>query len=259
MSKIKDSIKTKKKAFVPFLVAGYPDLTTTLQTMQEMADNGASVIEIGVPFSDPVAEGPVISAADEMALKAGITITDAFQLVADFRKTNETPVVFLTYANVVFHYGYANFFAKAEEAGLNGIIIPDIPYEEQKELQPYAKQHGVDIISLIAPTSMARVEKLAKDAEGYIYLVSSPGVTGERECFSKELQPIIAKIRSITDTPILIGFGISDAKQAKEMAALADGAIIGSAIVRRMTEYGVGCSQQIGAFTKEIVDAISHA
>lgn len=218
--------------------------------------NGADVIELGIPFSDPAAEGKVIEAADMVALQGGVTLEDAFHLVKRFKASHDVPVVFLTYANPVHHYGYDAFFRRCKEDGVDGVIVPDIPYEEQREIKPFADAYHIDIITLIAPTSEDRIVTLAKEATGYIYLVSSLGVTGERANITTDISAIVDKIRPVTDTPVLIGFGIGTAEQAKDMAAVSDGVIIGSAIVRRMTEAGGKSPTIIGDFTKEIVEAI---
>lgn len=258
MSKIKEAIIRDKKAFIPFLVTGHPTEDVTLATMKTMAANGATVIELGIPFSDPVAEGPVIEAADVVALKAGTTLDSAFTIVKTFKQECATPVVFLTYANPVYHYGYDDFFARCQKDGVDGIIIPDIPYEEKEEVLPYAKKYGVDLITLIAPTSADRVRTLAAEATGYIYLVSSLGVTGERETITTDLKQIVTDIRKVTDTPVAIGFGIGTVGQARTMGAVSDGVIVGSAIVRRMTDAGEDSPTIIGDFTEEMVTAIKE-
>lgn len=256
MSNIKKAILNSKKAFIPFLVTGHPTEEITLATMKEMSKNGATVIELGIPFSDPVAEGPVIEAADLVALNNGTTLDSTFQLVKTFKNEFSTPVVFLTYANPVFHYGYEAFFARCQSDGVDGVIIPDIPYEEQGEILPFAKKYDVDVITLIAPTSLDRVRTLAAHATGYIYLVSSLGVTGERDTITTDLKHIVDDIRTVTDTPVAIGFGIGTEEQARHMGAVSDGVIVGSAIVRRMTDVGAESPQVIGEFTKNMVEAV---
>lgn len=256
-SKITIAIRQAGKAFIPFLVAGDPDLDTTLETMKEMARNGAAIIEVGIPFSDPIAEGVVIQAADLRAMKNGITIDMVCDIVARFKEEFETPVVFLTYANPVFRYGYDAFCQRCVEAGIEGFIIPDMPYEESGELRPFADKYGLDLITLISPVSRERVRKLAKQATGYIYLVSSLGVTGVRSNLSLDIASIVEEIRTITDTPVAVGFGIGTPEQARQMSLISDGAIVGSAIVKRMEEHGTESPAVIGKYTKSMAEAVA--
>ena len=227
-----------KKAFIGFLTAGYPDADSTVKFVLEMERAGADLIELGIPFSDPTAEGVVIQNANIAALKAGMTTDGVFDIVERIREVSQIPLAFMTYANPVFHYGYDKFFARCEKLGVGAIIIPDIPYEEKAEVEEPAKAHHVAVISMIAPTSEERIKKIASGAEGFIYVVSSMGVTGVRNEITTDLSSIIESIRSATDTPCAIGFGISTPKQAKEMAAISDGAIVGSAIVKIIAEHG---------------------
>ena len=256
MSKIASAF-ADKKAFIPFITCGDPDLQTTAACVREAVKNGADLIELGIPFSDPTAEGPVISEANIRALQGGIKTKDVFELVKELRKDVTVPMVFMTYANVVFSYGAEKFIGTCEEVGIDGIILPDLPYEEKDEFLPICKAHGVDLISLIAPTSKNRVEMIAKEADGFIYLVSSLGVTGERSKITTDLADIVSHIRSVTDVPVAIGFGISTPEQAKEMAALSDGAIVGSAIVKIIGKYGKEAPSHVGEFVRSMKDAIS--
>ncbi|MCR4586225.1 MAG: tryptophan synthase subunit alpha [Lachnospiraceae bacterium] len=237
MSKIYKAFENKK-AFIPFITCGDPDLETTKKCVLEMIKAGADLVELGIPFSDPTAEGPVIQGANEIALKGGVTTDKVFGLVRELRKETDTPFVFMTYANVVYSYGAEKFMAECEEAGIDGIILPDVPFEEKEEFLPYCKKYGVDLISMIAPTSSDRIAMIAKEAEGFIYVVSSLGVTGTRSEITTDLDSIIKVIRENTDIPCAIGFGISTPEQAKKMAAISDGAIVGSAIIRILEESG---------------------
>lgn len=237
MSKITE-IFQDEKAFIGFLTAGDPSKEKTIEFILAMDSAGADLIEIGIPFSDPIAEGPVIQDANLRALSKGINTDDIFDLVIDVRKKSNIPLVFLTYINPVFYYGYEKFFKKCKDVGINGIVIPDLPYEEKGEISKIAKIYDVDIISLIAPTSKDRIRMIAKDATGFIYLVSSMGVTGVRSKIKTDLEEIIGEIRNVTDVPIAVGFGINTPKQAKNISKIADGVIVGSAIVKLIEEYG---------------------
>ena len=236
MSNIKKAFENKK-AFIGFLTAGDPSLEKTKEYILEMERAGADVIEIGIPFSDPIAEGPVIQAANVRALKAGCTLPKIFDMVEEVRKETQVPLVFLTYANPVFHYGYDAFCKKCQEVGVDGFIIPDIPYEERGELEGFAKKYDLDFITLIAPTSKNRIAALAKNTSGYIYLVSSMGVTGMRDQLKTDISEIVQEIGKYTDTPIAVGFGIHTREQVKEYQKEADGVIVGSAIVRLIEEH----------------------
>ncbi len=248
-----------KKAFIGFLTAGYPDADSTVKFVLEMERAGADLIEIGIPFSDPTAEGVVIQNANIAALKAGMTTDGVFDVVKRIREVSEIPLAFMTYANPVFHYGYDKFFAQCEKLGVGAIIIPDIPYEEKAEVEEPAKAHHVAVISMIAPTSEERIKKIASEAEGFIYVVSSMGVTGVRNEITTDLSSIIESIRSATDTPCAIGFGISTPKQAKEMAAISDGAIVGSAIVKLIAEHGTEAAPFLYEYVKSMKEAVAEA
>lgn len=245
-----------KKAFIGFLTAGDPSAKKTVEYILEMEKAGASLIEIGIPFSDPIAEGPVIQEASIRALKAGMTTSGVFEIVKEVRKVSNIPLVFLTYLNPVFYYGYEAFFKKCQETGVDGIIIPDLPYEEKQEVESICSGYGVDLISLITPTSLARAKMIAKEAKGFIYLVSSLGVTGMRNTITTDLQSIIDEIRSVTNTPIAIGFGINTTKQAKHFSEMADGVIVGSAIVKMIGQHGDQAKETIFNYVKEMSNAI---
>lgn len=257
MSKIREAF-AQKKAFVGFLTAGDPSLEKTEEYMMEMERAGASLIEIGIPFSDPIAEGPVIQEANIRALSAlgGCNTDMVFDMVERVRPKVSVPLVFLTYLNPVFTYGYEAFCKRCKEAGIDGLIIPDMPYEERGALDGIAKKYGVDIITLIAPTSRERIQMLAKDAAGYIYLVSSMGVTGVRNEITTDIAEMAAQIRAVSDTPIAVGFGISTPEQAKKYSETADGVIVGSAIVKLIAAHSENAGGAIYEYVKSMVDAI---
>lgn len=245
-----------KKAFIPFITCGDPDLETTAKIVREAVANGADLIELGIPFSDPTAEGPVIQGANIRALKGGVTTDKVFDLVIELRKDVAIPMVFMTYANVVFSYGGDKFISTCKEIGINGLILPDLPYEEKEEFLPLCRKYGVDLISLIAPTSENRIAMIAKEADGFIYLVSSLGVTGTRSEINTDLKSIVDVIRQNSSVPCAIGFGISTPAQAKKMADIADGAIVGSAIIKIIEQYGKDAPRYVGEYVKSMKDAI---
>ncbi len=255
MSNIKKAFENKK-AFIPFITCGDPDLETTAKIVREAVANGASLVELGIPFSDPTAEGPVIQGANLRALNGGVTTDKVFDLVRDLRKDVTVPMVFMTYANVVFSYGSDRFFKTCSEVGIDGIILPDLPFEEKEEFLNDCHKYGVDLISLIAPTSKDRIAMIAKEAEGFIYLVSSLGVTGTRTEINTDLESIVKIIRENSTVPCAIGFGISTPEQAKKMASVSDGAIVGSAIIKIMEKYGKESPKYVGEYVKTMVDAI---
>ena len=243
------------KAFIPFITCGDPSLEITEQLVLAMAESGADLIELGIPFSDPTAEGPVIQAASQRALAGGVTTDKIFEMVRRLRQKTNIPMVFMTYANVVFSYGADQFLGTASRLGIDGIILPDLPYEEKGEIASYARENGVDIISLIAPTSKERIQMIASEAEGFIYVVSSLGVTGMRSEIKTDLNAIIEDIRDVTDIPVAVGFGINTPKQAENISKIADGVIVGSAIVKIIEEHGENAADAL----KEYVSSMSKA
>lgn len=257
MSKISKAFENGK-AFIPFITCGDPDLETTAKVVREAVKNGADLIELGIPFSDPTAEGPVIQGANIRALAGGVTTDKVFDLVKDLRRDVEIPLVFMTYANVVFSYGAERFMSKCRETGIDGIILPDLPFEERDEFLPVCREYGIDLISLIAPTSESRVAMIAKEAEGFIYLVSSLGVTGERREITTDIAKIVSVIRENTSIPCAVGFGISTPEQAKKMAALSDGAIVGSAIIRILEKYGRDAAEHVGEFVRGMKEGVGR-
>ncbi len=244
------------KAFIAFITCGDPDLTTTAEVVKEAVRNGADLIELGIPFSDPTAEGPVIQGANIRALKGGVTTDRIFDFVRELRKEVTVPMVFMTYANVVFSYGSEKFIAACKEIGMDGLILPDVPFEEKEEFQSICDQHDIDFISLIAPTSENRIAMIAKEAKGFLYIVSSLGVTGTRTEIKTDLSSIVEVVRQNTDVPCAIGFGISTPEQAKKMAGLSDGAIVGSAIIKILEKYGTEAPKYVGEYVKSMKDAI---
>lgn len=255
MSKIKSAFKNNK-AFIPFITCGDPDLETTEKIVYAAAENGADIIELGIPFSDPTAEGPVIQGANIRALAGGVTTDKIFEMVSRLRKNTDIPLVFMTYANVVFSYGAEKFISRCGEMGIDGLILPDLPFEEKDEFLPICHEYGVDLISLIAPTSANRVEMISKNAEGFIYIVSSLGVTGTRSEITTDLNSLVSVVRKNTDVPCAIGFGISTPEQAAKMAAVSDGAIVGSAIIKIIEKYGKDSPKYVGEYVRSMKDAI---
>lgn len=255
MSKIKTAFE-KGKAFIPFITCGDPDLETTAAAVRAAAANGADLIELGVPFSDPTAEGPVIQGANLRALKGGVTTDKIFAFVKELRQDVKLPMVFMTYANVVFSYGAEKFISTCKEIEIDGLILPDLPYEEKEEFLPVCHKYGVDLISLIAPTSENRIAMIAKEAEGFLYIVSSLGVTGTRSEIKTDLSSIVKVVRQNTSIPCAIGFGISTPEQARKMADIADGAIVGSAIIKLLEKYGKNAPGYIGEYVKEMKAAL---
>ncbi len=246
------------KAFIPFITCGDPDLETTAACVRVCAANGAGLIELGIPFSDPTAEGPVIQGANLRALTGGVTTDKIFDLVRDLRRDVTVPMVFMTYANVVFSYGAERFISTCRQIGIDGLILPDLPFEEKGEFLPLCRQYGVDLISLVAPTSADRIAMIAREAEGFLYIVSSLGVTGTRSEITTDLASIVKVVRANTPIPCAIGFGISTPEQASKMASLSDGAIVGSAIIKLLAQYGREAPAHVGAYVRAMTEALGH-
>ena len=257
MNRIKSAFENKK-AFIPFITCGDPDLETTEKLIKAAEENGADLIELGIPFSDPTAEGPVIQAANIRALSAGTTTDKVFDMVKRVRETVKVPLVFMTYANVVYSYDAEKFMQRCVECGIDGLILPDLPYEERDEFAPVCKQYGIALIPLIAPTSHDRIAMIAKEAEGFIYVVSSLGVTGVRSEIKTDIGAIVKVIRKNTDIPCAVGFGISTPEQAKKMADLSDGAIVGSAVIKLMAQYGKDSPKYVGEYVKSMKQGITE-
>lgn len=257
MNRIESAFKNKK-AFIGFLTAGDPTFDASFENIMAAVRAGADLIEIGIPFSDPIAEGVVIQAADLRALNAGMTTDRAFELAEKVRRETDIPLVFMTYLNPVFRYGYDRFFKKCAEIGIDGLICPDLPFEEKAEAEGYAKAHGAAVISMIAPTSEERIKSISESAEGFLYIVSSMGVTGVRSEIKTDLSSIMESVRKYAKTPAAIGFGVSTPAQAEQMAKIADGVIVGSAIVKLVAEYGENAAPKIYDYVKEMADAVHN-
>jgi len=255
MSRIREAFKNGK-AFIPFITGGDPDIETTEKILYALYEAGADIIEIGIPFSDPIAEGPVIEAADERALKGGCTTDMLFGLVARVRADIGVPILFMTYYNPVFAYGAERFTKRCADCGLDGLIVPDLPFEEREELLMPCESKGLELISLIAPTSEERIAEIAKNSSGFLYCVSSLGVTGVRSKLGDSARHMIKLAKQAAGLPCAVGFGISTPEQAREMAEFSDGVIVGSAIVRMIAEHGRGCVEPVRAFAKEMKRAI---
>ena len=258
MSKIEKAFENKK-AFIPFVTAGDPTLDVTEQLLYEMQKAGADLIEIGIPFSDPTAEGPVIQEANERALAEGCTTDKIFDMLKRAKEKITVPMVFLTYVNPIFTYGKERFMKQCVESGIDGLIVPDMPYEEREELAPACEKYGVDIIPLIAPTSHERIKMIAKKAQGYIYCVSSLGVTGVRSEIKTDIGAMVKAVRETTDVPCAVGFGIATPEQAYKMAKVSDGAIVGSAIVKIIAKYGKDSVPYVGDYVKSMKEAVEKA
>ena len=254
--KIKDAF-TNGKAFIGFLTGGDPTIEKTIEYVLAMEEGGCDLIEIGNPFSDPVAEGPVIQKANQRALKNNTNTDDIFKAIEKIREKSNIPLVLLTYINPVFYYGYDKFFKKCKQLNINGIISRDLPYDEKDEILETANKYDVDIISLIAPTSSERIKMIAKDASGFIYVVSSMGVTGMRSEIKTDLKSIIKDIKEVTNIPTAVGFGINTPKQAEKISKIADGVIVGSAIVNIIGEHGENAAEPIKDYVKKMKNAIS--
>ena len=246
----------KGKAFIPFSTCGDPSLEITEQLGYAMEEAGADLIELGIPFSDPTAEGPVIQEANVRALRGGVTTDKVFDMVIKIREKTDIPMVFMTYANVVFSYGTERFIEKAAKVGMDGLILPDVPFEEKEEFDSVCKKYGLDLISLIAPTSHERITQIAKEAQGFVYCVSSLGVTGTRAKITTDIGAMVKLVKAAKDIPCAVGFGISTPEQAKKMAEQSDGAIVGSAIVKLCAAHGENCVPYVKEYVKSMKDAI---
>ena len=255
MSRI-DRAFAGKKALITFITGGDPDTDTSEKLITALEEAGADLIEIGIPFSDPVAEGPVIQAADERALANGCTTDKLFEMIAKVRGRTEIPLVFMTYLNPVFTYGKEKFLQKCRDSGVDGIIVPDMPFEEKGELSGLCEKYGVTLISMIAPTSAERIAMIAKEAEGFLYCVSSLGVTGVRGEIKSGAGAMIERAREVTDVPCAVGFGISTPGQARDMAQISDGVIVGSAVVNIIAEHGRDSAEYVRAYVKSLKDAL---
>ncbi len=255
MIKIADAFQNGT-AFIPFVTCGDPDLETTAGLVKAMAQAGADLIELGIPFSDPTAEGPVIQGANLRALSAGTTTDKVFELVKELRKSVAVPMVFMTYANVVFSYGADRFLSRAAQAGVQGLILPDVPFEEKSEFEPLCAKYGLELVSMIAPTSHQRITAIAREAQGFVYCVSSLGVTGVRSNITTDIGAMVSLVKQAKDIPAAVGFGISTPEQARAMAATADGVIVGSAIVKLVAQYGRESIPVVAQYVKTMKQAM---
>lgn len=247
------------KAFIPFIACGYPNLEISEEIIYALADNGADLIELGIPFSDPVAEGVVIQKASEEALKNGVSTEAVFDMVARVRKKCDVALAFMTYANVVFSYGSRAFMQKARDLGIVALLLPDVPFEEKKEFEGVCEEFGISLISFVAPTSIKRLEHITKQAKGFVYCVSSYGVTGVRETISSDVKSMVDSIKCIRDIPVVVGFGISTPEQAKVISQYADGVVVGSAIVKLCAQYGKDAPKHIGMYAKAMKQAMQES
>ena len=257
MSRIQEAFNGHK-AFIPFLTCGDPDLGTTEQLVLAMDAAGADIIELGIPFSDPTAEGPVIMAASERALKGGTTLDKIFDMINRIQPKVHAALAMMTYANVVFSYGTEKCLGNARDAGVSALILPDVPFEEKSEFAPACRAHGIDFISLVAPTSAERIQTIAKEAEGFVYCVSSLGVTGMRSEITTDVGEMVRRIREVTDIPAAVGFGISTPQQAADMAKKADGVIVGSAIVKLIAQHGRDAVKPVQEYVRAMKNAIAE-
>ncbi len=246
----------ERPAFIPFVTAGDPSLDVTEELIVAMAEAGADMIELGIPFSDPTAEGVVIQDANERACAGGVTTDDVFDMVARVRGRVDIPLVFMTYANVVYSYGIERFAARQEEVGMDGVILPDVPFEEKEEFDSVFAAHDLDVVSLIAPTSNERIRTIAGAARGFVYCVSSLGVTGVRTNITTDIGAMVSLVREVTDIPVAVGFGISTPEQASRMASLSDGAIVGSAIVKIIAREGEACVGPVTDYVRTMAEAV---
>lgn len=258
MNKI-ECVFDRKKAFIPFVTAGDPNLEVTEQLLLGMAQAGADLIEIGIPFSDPVAEGIEIQKADIRALESGTTTDKIFEMVKRVRKTLDVPLAFMTYLNPVYRYGAEKFMEKCMQCQIDAIIVPDMPFEEKQELQGFCDKYGVLLISLIAPTSKERIRMIAAQAQGFVYCVSSLGVTGVRSRIETNISEMVSLVKSAKEIPCAIGFGISTPEQAKKMAGQADGVIVGSAIIKLIEKFGADCVEPVKEYVREMKQAVREA
>ena len=255
MSRIQGAFQGKK-AFIPFITCGDPDFETTEQLVYAMEKEGAALIELGIPFSDPTAEGPVIQEANLRALTGGVTTDRVFETVEKIRKNSGIPLVFMTYANVVFSYGTERFVKRMKETGMDGLILPDVPFEEKEEFDSVCREHGIELISLIAPTSHERIRMIAEKASGFVYCVSSLGVTGTRSEITTDIGAMVRLVKETKDIPCAVGFGISTPEQAAQMCKSADGVIVGSAIVKLCGKYGKECIPYVSDYVREMAASI---
>ncbi len=257
MNRLDVALQKKTKDLVVFFTAGDPSLDTTVQLVLEAEKNGATIVELGIPFSDPVAEGEVISRASERSLQNGFKVDDLFYIVREIRKHSNIPLLFMSYINPIYFYGYDKFFKKCNEYLVDGVIIPDIPYEEQNEVKEYTKKHDLRLITLLAPTSDKRIKELASNSEGFIYTVSSLGVTGMRSEINEQIFEVAHSIKQHTNNKVFVGFGIGSKEQVSIYSQYFDGVIVGSAIVKIVEQHGINSIKYVGNFIKSLKEGLN--
>lgn len=255
MSKIKSAFE-QGKALAVFLTCGDPDLETTAAAVRAAAENGANLIILGIPFSDPTAEGPVIQASNMRALGGGVTTDKIFSFVKELRRGVKIPLAFMTYANVVFSYGAERFLSQCEEAEVDGLILPDVPLEEKEDFLPFCRSHGVDLVSLAAPAPEKRLARIAAGAEGFLYIVPGPETEEAGDAFFAGLASMVETIRQNSPIPCAVCSHLSDPEQAGKIARLAGGVIAASAAVTLLEKYGKDAPRQIGEYVKAVKEAI---
>lgn len=259
MNKLREAFTKNKKTVIGFMTAGDPTFEASVQNILALAEGGADIIEIGIPFSDPIAEGAIIQQANVRALKNGMTTKRIFELVQRVREKTDTPICLITYLNPVFKYGYDRFFEDCAKSGVDGIFVPDMPFEERPEAADYAKKHGITIIPLIAPAAPERIKAIAESAngEGYIYVASAMSEAGLTEQSKQELKSVIDEAKKYTDVPTAVWFGIHTPKEAKRVAEIADGVIVESIAVELVTKHGEKSAPYIAEFIEQMKTALS--
>ncbi|NMA64766.1 MAG: tryptophan synthase subunit alpha [Clostridiaceae bacterium] len=255
MNKLKQAF-ANKRAFIPYITCGDPSLEITEQLVLQMTKAGADLIELGIPFSDPVAEGRIIQDANMRALSYGVTVDKIFDMVRNIRRTCTIPLAFMTYANPVFAYDAEKFINNCKKTEVDALIVPDLPYEEKEELEPICKKHGISLISMVSPTSDKRIQMIAKEAEGFVYCVSSMGVTGVRKDISDDVREMVKRIKEVKNIPCAVGFGISTPDQAMKISEYADGVIVGSRIVKIVEQYGSNCVPHVVEYVRMMKKAV---
>lgn len=258
MNRIDDHFQKDTKSLIVFFTAGDPNLDKTKEYILTAEKAGADVVEIGIPFSDPLAEGPVIQEANIRAMSRNIKVDDVFAMIEEVRKETDIPLVFLTYMNPVFFYGYDAFFKQCKKVGIDGIIMPDLPFESHTEIKDYTTNYDVKLISLIAPTSKERIKAIASKSEGFVYAVSSLGVTGVRQEITTDIESLVSEIKKYTKTKVAVGFGISRPDQVKEYSAYADGCIVGSAIVKLVEKHKSNANTYLEEYISELKQAMDY-
>lgn len=253
--KFQELNKLNEKALITFITAGDPNIKTSYKIIEKMIAEGIDILEIGIPFSDPLAEGPSIEKANYRALNSGTTTDDVFKMVEKLRIIYDIPILLMLYVNLIYKYGVEKFIRKCVEAGIDGLVIPDLPIEEVEEIKLYARCNGIYIINLVAPTTKNdRLINIVKKSEGFIYCVSSLGVTGERKNITTDLADYFYRLKSLTDIPLALGFGLSNKKQINGLKGNWNGYIVGSAIVNIIAQYGIESPEYVGSFIKSLKD-----